>query len=211
MSSIVSSRTLAVLLLAGSTLGAAEPAAFRWHLDVGPTYWTRTRLTYGANASVDPSTAAKTDRTYDDGFNKVDASGNLGDGTATGLASRTGNFGFISDSQVDLKAGTLALHRTSALDGIYRDAGNTAERPSWQVNLRLSLADVKGISEAEVQRVHKAALLIDTHNDVPWKVIDGFDVGSTTGEWHTDLARLKRGGVPRVAGRGRPSAGASRP
>ena len=143
MSSFVSSRALAVLLLAGSTLGAAEPAAFRWHLDVGPTYWTRTRLTYGANASVDPSTAAKTDRTYDDGFNKVDASGNLGDGTATGLASRTGNFGFISDSQVDLKAGTLALHRTSALDGIYRDAGNTAERPSWQVNLRLSLADVK--------------------------------------------------------------------
>jgi hypothetical protein len=62
---------------------------------------------------------------------------------STGLASRTGNFGFISDSQVDLKAGTLALHRTSALDGIYRDAGNTAERPSWQVNLRLSLADVK--------------------------------------------------------------------
>ena len=65
-------------------------------------------------------------------------------------------------------------------------------------------------TEAEVQRVHKAALLIDTHNDVPWKVIDGFDVGSTTGEWHTDLARLKRGGVPRVAGRSRPSAGAPR-
>ena len=112
MSSFVSSRALAVLLLAGSTLGAAEPAAFRWHLDVGPTYLTRTRLTYGANASVDPSTAAKTDRTYDDGFNKVDASGNLGDGTATGLASRTGNFGFISDSQVDLKAGTLTRQTT---------------------------------------------------------------------------------------------------
>lgn len=143
MSSILPPRLLAVLLVAASTLGAAESAAFRWHLDVGPTYWTRTKLTYGANGVVDPSTAAKTDRTYDDGFNKVDASGNLGDGTATGLPSRTGNFGFISDSQVDLKAGTLALHRTSALGGLYRDAGNTAERPSWQVNLRLSLADVK--------------------------------------------------------------------
>jgi hypothetical protein len=143
MSSILTSRMLAALLVAGSTLVAAESAAFRWHLDVGPSYWTRTRLTYGANDPVDPSTAAKTDRTYDDGFNKVDASGNLGDGTSTGLASRTGNFGFISDSQVDLKAGTLALHRTTALGGIYRDAGNAADRPSWQANLRLSLADVE--------------------------------------------------------------------
>lgn len=143
MSSNLTSRLLTALLVAGSSLGAAESAAFRWHLDVGPSYWTQTRLSYGANSAADPSTAAKTDRTYDDGFNKVDASGNLGDGTATGLASRTGNFGFISDSQVDLKAGTLALRRTSALGGIYRDAGNTAERPSWQVNLRLSLADVK--------------------------------------------------------------------
>ncbi len=143
MSSILPSRLLAALLVAGSTLGAAESAAFRWHLDVGPSYWTRTHLYYGATNSVDPSAAAKTDRTYDDGFNKVDASGNLGDGTAIGLASRTGNFGIISDSQVDLRAGTLAMRRTTALGGIYRDAGNTAERPSWQVNLRLSLADVK--------------------------------------------------------------------
>ena len=51
------------------------------------------------------------------------------------------------------------------------------------------------ISDAEVQRVHKAALLIDTHNDVPWRVVDGFDIGSNTGTWHTDLPRLKAGRV----------------
>lgn len=44
-------------------------------------------------------------------------------------------------------------------------------------------------------RVHRAALLIDTHNDVPWRVVDGFDIGSNTGTWHTDLPRLKAGGI----------------
>ena len=64
----------------------------------------------------------------------------------------------------------------------------------------------RAVSEAEVQRVHKAALLIDTHNDVPWRVVDGFDIGSTSksgsksgsGEWHTDLTRLKAGGLGAV-------------
>jgi membrane dipeptidase len=54
------------------------------------------------------------------------------------------------------------------------------------------------VSEAEVQRVHRAALLIDTHNDVPWRVVDGFDIGSKGGEWHTDLTRLKAGGLGAV-------------
>jgi membrane dipeptidase len=74
-------------------------------------------------------------------------------------------------------------------------------RVPWLLLMAVALflgAQTRTVPEAEVQRVHKAALLIDTHNDVPWKVIDGFDVGSTTGEWHTDLARLKRGGVGAV-------------
>ena len=62
-----------------------------------------------AGAPTDPSTAPKTNRDYLDGFNRLDSSGNLGEG-APGLASRTSNFGFISDSQVNLQAGTLALH-----------------------------------------------------------------------------------------------------
>ncbi len=54
------------------------------------------------------------------------------------------------------------------------------------------------VTDAEVQRVHRAALLIDTHNDVPWRVVDGFDIGSKAGEWHTDLTRLKAGGLGAV-------------
>ena len=51
------------------------------------------------------------------------------------------------------------------------------------------------VTDAEVMRVHRAAGLLDTHNDLPWRVAEGFDPGSRSGEWHTDLARLKAGGV----------------
>jgi membrane dipeptidase len=53
----------------------------------------------------------------------------------------------------------------------------------------------RSISDAEVMRVHRSALLIDTHNDVPSRTVDGFDIGSRTGTGHTDIARLKEGGV----------------
>lgn len=59
----------------------------------------------------------------------------------------------------------------------------------------LLCAQTRTVSDAEVQRVHKAALLLDTHNDVPWRVVDGFDITSKSGEWHTDLQRLKAGGL----------------
>jgi len=53
----------------------------------------------------------------------------------------------------------------------------------------------RGISDAEVARVHRSALLIDTHNDVPSRTVEGFDIGARTGTGHTDIARLKEGGV----------------
>jgi len=53
-------------------------------------------------------------------------------------------------------------------------------------------------TEEEVARVHRAALLIDTHNDVPLRVIRGFDIGPRAKEGHTDLARLREGGVHAV-------------
>src|SRR5690242_3887616 len=52
------------------------------------------------------------------------------------------------------------------------------------------------VTDAEVMRVHRSTLLIDTHNDVPSRTVEGFDIGArgnTTG--HTDIARLKEGGV----------------
>ncbi len=59
----------------------------------------------------------------------------------------------------------------------------------------LSVFAQRPVSEAEVMRVHRSALLIDTHNDVTSRTVDGFDIGSTGSGSHTDIARLRAGGV----------------
>src|ERR1035438_6756744 len=63
------------------------------------------------------------------------------------------------------------------------------------------------VTEAEVQRVHKAAFLIDSHNDVPYYTVQGRDIAAAAGAGaaagaaapsgapHTTLAELKAGGV----------------
>src|SRR6266576_6162405 len=67
------------------------------------------------------------------------------------------------------------------------------------VTVMLLFSQVSGqnrsISDAEVARVHRSTLLIDTHNDLPSRTVEGFDIGSHTGTGHTDIARLKEGGV----------------
>jgi membrane dipeptidase len=54
------------------------------------------------------------------------------------------------------------------------------------------------VSDAEVMRVHKSALLIDTHNDVTSRTVEGFDIGphnTSDRATHTDLVRMKEGGI----------------
>ena len=45
--------------------------------------------------------------------------------------------------------------------------------------------------------LHKKAVVIDGHNDIPTIMVDeGYDIGvSSVGKYHTDIARLKQGGV----------------
>jgi hypothetical protein len=136
-------RVWLLLALLPGAASAAESTTFRWRIEAGPSIWLKTRVAYGATASADPATTARTDRFYDDGFNRVDASGNLGDGSFGPLPSRTGFFGFTSDSQVDLRAGTLSLRKVGLGDGIYRDADDVAKRPAWNVSIRLSMVDMK--------------------------------------------------------------------
>lgn len=60
----------------------------------------------------------------------------------------------------------------------------------------VSLAQsTRPVSDEEVRRVHQSALLIDTHNDVTSATVDGLDIGPRRAEGHTDLVRLKEGGV----------------
>jgi membrane dipeptidase len=51
------------------------------------------------------------------------------------------------------------------------------------------------VTDAEVQRVHKSAILIDTHNDVPSAVLAGLDIGKPNTNRMTDLPRMKKGGM----------------
>jgi membrane dipeptidase len=54
------------------------------------------------------------------------------------------------------------------------------------------------VTEVEVQSVLRSALLIDTHNDVTSFTVEGFDIGTASSKYHTDLPRLKAGGVGAV-------------
>ncbi|HJT32924.1 MAG TPA: dipeptidase [Pirellulales bacterium] len=54
----------------------------------------------------------------------------------------------------------------------------------------------------EARRIHAAALLIDGHNDLPWRLrelhggaLDKCDIAQPQPKLHTDLARLRQGGV----------------
>ena len=51
------------------------------------------------------------------------------------------------------------------------------------------------VTDAEVRRVHAGAILIDTHNDITSRTVAGLDIGAPHADTHTDLARMKRGGM----------------
>ncbi len=57
------------------------------------------------------------------------------------------------------------------------------------------VAQNRTVTDAEVMKVHRSALLLDTHNDVPSRTVDGFDIGPKSPTGHTDLVRLREGGV----------------
>src|SRR5580658_8159840 len=62
----------------------------------------------------------------------------------------------------------------------------------------LAAAQSRTVSDAEVMRVHRSALLIDTHNDVTSRTVEGFDIGprnTSDRPTHTDLVRMKEGGM----------------
>lgn len=96
----------------------------------------------GVSASVHdpsivlPSLSALTDRFYLNGYNRVDSSGNLGEG-GTGLPSRTGYFGFSSNSQVNLAAGTLAMNVLLPATNSYLAKSGATGDLSYELNYTL--------------------------------------------------------------------------
>jgi len=59
-------------------------------------------------------------------------------------------------------------------------------------------AQQRQVTDAEVREVHRSALLIDSHNDVTSKTVTGFDIGVRAAKGHTDVPRLREGGVGAV-------------
>ena len=56
-------------------------------------------------------------------------------------------------------------------------------------------AQRRQFTDAEVSRIHKSLLLIDTHNDVTSRTVSGFDIGRHSSDGNTDLPRLLAGGI----------------
>jgi membrane dipeptidase len=51
------------------------------------------------------------------------------------------------------------------------------------------------VSGAKVQRIQREVLLIDSHNDVPYYIVQGRDIASAAASPHTNVAELKAGGM----------------
>lgn len=56
----------------------------------------------------------------------------------------------------------------------------------------------RSVAHSLVRKVHQSTLLIDTHNDVTSRTVNGFDIGQRSPGSHTDLPRLRAGGVEAV-------------
>ena len=63
------------------------------------------------------------------------------------------------------------------------------------VAMASALAQTRTVSDAEVKKVHRSAILIDTHNDVTSRTVDGFDIGPRSKDGHSDFVRMKEGGM----------------
>jgi membrane dipeptidase len=57
------------------------------------------------------------------------------------------------------------------------------------------LAQTRPVTDAEVRRIHHSMLLIDTHNDITSRTVDGYDIGKNKNDGHTNITSLKEGGV----------------
>jgi membrane dipeptidase len=56
-------------------------------------------------------------------------------------------------------------------------------------------AQSRTVSDAEVARVHRSAILIDGHNDVTSETVRGLDLSNRRTEGHTDIPRMREGGM----------------
>ncbi|HEY2040090.1 MAG TPA: membrane dipeptidase, partial [Edaphobacter sp.] len=52
-------------------------------------------------------------------------------------------------------------------------------------------AQQRKVTQAEVDRITRDAILIDTHNDITSRTVEGYDIATPNTHGETDLARMK--------------------
>lgn len=60
--------------------------------------------------------------------------------------------------------------------------------------LTLSAQPRRTVTDAEVAKVHREALVLDTHNDVTSRTVTGFDISKPAKDGHSDIPRYRTGG-----------------
>lgn len=127
---------LAVLLLGVAVARPALGANYRQWVGVGGLDILRVGVAVNLNAPTDPAVTSRTNHDYSDGYHYLDSSGNIGEG-APGLPSRTSNFGFENDSQVDLARGTLSWHAVSPGTSEYFQRSSLGARVTGEIYYRI--------------------------------------------------------------------------
>ena len=88
--------------------------------------------------------------------------------------------------------------------GFRRLRYSLAMRPRLRLYSRLSLLATAALlagaqnyapADADVKRIHSSTLLIDTHNDITSRTVEGYDIGKAKNDGHTNVTSLKEGGV----------------
>lgn len=145
-----------------------------------PIYWGAEVRLQGRTSANPGSTAPGTDHFYDDGYNRLDASGNAGEG-GSGLPSRTGYFGYQSGSQFNATDGTLALHAGTIEGGSYERSRpldplpglqlgyqrQFLQRGRWELLGEVGIAWVRQSEEDRSTRDANVSLLTDLYQTSP--------------------------------------------
>ncbi len=63
------------------------------------------------------------------------------------------------------------------------------------LSIGLHAAGPRKVTDADVRKVHRSASLIDGHNDVTSATVEGLDLGARRNVGHTDIPRMKEGGM----------------
>lgn len=124
---------VAVLPATGIAQNLTEPKTAQHHFGVSLPVWLKASAKFSATRATNPGAAAgaAVNRTYDDGFNSVDSTGNAVAGAGVNAFPRTSFFGYASDVQVNnaVGAGTLDLHSVALNGGDYTQ--NLSNQPKF--------------------------------------------------------------------------------